>query len=444
MAQTFLDASVGSLSSSGGTAKYGSLSQKDAFTIQKKFLAIAKRNLVFSRFAQKETKAQNDGLEVRWRRYEKFNLPMVPLAEGVKPPADDLTQVTLKVRLHQYGSYVSTTDVLVAAHTDPVIQQIVERQGIQAAELMDFLSFIHFRSGTQAAYAGSVQGTPVTSAVYRYQVNRTVGMTKGRRTAAQTSSTELLDIAIRALENNEAMKIAKIVKPSAAYDTSAIPDSYMAVCHPDLRQDIQDLPGFIPYQKYANGGMQSIAGELGAVGLVRFILTTQAAPYGQDPTDPHTTDRTRVSYDTTRLQEAAYTEGFASSPTYASGGIADSSDYGEYGTPLEGSSTTNGEVGQDITDNDGSGEVNEGVTLLKSGGTNKARVYPILIFSTDAIGCVSLSGFDSVVPKVVMPQPAVTDPLGQTGSVGWKTWYACKILQEEWMYRLDVACSSLS
>ena len=102
MAQTFLDATVGSLSTSSGEMKYGSLSQKDAFTIQKKFLAIAKRNLVFSRFAQKETKAQNDGLEVRWRRYEKFNLPMVPLAEGVKPPADDLTQVTLKVKLHQF------------------------------------------------------------------------------------------------------------------------------------------------------------------------------------------------------------------------------------------------------------------------------------------------------------------------------------------------------
>ena len=64
----------------GGTStltgsKYGSLSENDAFSIQKKFLAIAKRNLVFARFAQKETKARNDGLEVRWRRYEKLGLP---------------------------------------------------------------------------------------------------------------------------------------------------------------------------------------------------------------------------------------------------------------------------------------------------------------------------------------------------------------------------------
>ena len=60
----------------------------------------------------------------------------------------------MKVKLHQYGSFVNTTDVLVAAHTDPVIQQITERQSIQAAELMDFLSYLHFRTGTQAAYSG--------------------------------------------------------------------------------------------------------------------------------------------------------------------------------------------------------------------------------------------------------------------------------------------------
>ena len=58
MAQTFH--SAGTTNQTG--YKYGALSENDAFTIQKKFLTIAKRNLVFARFAQKETKAQNDGL----------------------------------------------------------------------------------------------------------------------------------------------------------------------------------------------------------------------------------------------------------------------------------------------------------------------------------------------------------------------------------------------
>tara|TARA_R100000808_G_scaffold22623_1_gene49311 strand:- start:477 stop:1904 length:1428 start_codon:yes stop_codon:yes gene_type:complete len=449
------------------TMKYGSLSEADGFTIQKKFLAIAKRNMVFARFAQKETKSQNDGLEVRWRRYEKFTLPLVPLAEGLKPPADSLTQTTIKCKLHQYGSYVNTTDVLVAAATDPVINQIVERQSIQAAELMDYLSYLHFRTGTQAAYAGFSTGTTAndgTAAAARYEVNRTIGNTMGRRSTVGSgtdegtaTSTELLDIAIRTLENNEATKIAKIVKPSASYDTSAIPDSYFAVCHPDLRQDIEDLPGFVPYQKYANGGMQSMNGELGAVGLIRFIMTTQASPFGFDPDGTE-----RKSTDISITQGADYVAGFENddSPTRpaASSALPAYSDvamdvankpYGETGNAVFGTSgTVAGELGADMAANAGSGARNAGHTLIThrpggSGSNYYAKVYPVIIFASDCVGCVSLSGFDSVIPKVVMPQPAVTDPLGQSGSVGWKSWYACKILQENWIYRLEVGCSSL-
>ena len=74
----------------------------------------------------------------------------------------------------------------------------------------------------------------------------------------------------------------------------------------------------------------------------------------------------------------------------------------------------------------------------------KFQVYPVLIFSAESLGCVTLSGYDAVIPKVVMPQPAVTDPLGQSGSVGGKSWYACQILNEDWIYRIEVACSTLS
>ena len=35
------------------------------------------------------------------------------------------------------------------------------------------------------------------------------------------------------------------------------------------------------------------------------------------------------------------------------------------------------------------------------------------------------------------------DELGQTGSVGWKTWWAGKILNDAWLVRLEVAASSL-
>ena len=259
------------VASIAGTMKYGSLDETEAFKIQKKFLAIAKRSMIMARFAQKETKAQKEGLEVRWKRFEKFALPMVPLAEGVKPPADTLLQTIIKVKLHQYGSYVATTDVLVAAATDPIIQQVTERQSIQAAELMDFITFLHARSGTQAAYAG---GT--TRATVDAEIGGTAGDTTG-------SSTNILDTAVRTLEYNEARKIAKQMTPSPKYNTEPVPEAYVAVGHTDLRKDIEKLPGFIPYVKYSNNGQQMLPGELGSVGVIRFVLTTQAAPFGKQP-----------------------------------------------------------------------------------------------------------------------------------------------------------------
>jgi N4-gp56 family major capsid protein len=68
-------------------------------------------------------------------------------------------------------------------------------------------------------------------------------------------------------------------------------------------------------------------------------------------------------------------------------------------------------------------------------------VYPILIFGRDAFGMVPLKGKSSMTPMVVNPKPAIGDPLGQRGTVGWKLWTATVILQDAFMARLEVACS---
>ncbi len=397
-----------------GTMKYGSLDETEAIKIQKKFLSIAKRNMVFSRFAQKETKERQGGLEVRWKRFEKFGLPLVPLAEGIKPPADSLLQTIIKVKLNQFGSYVATTDVLVAAAQDPIIQQITERQSIQAAELMDFLTYLHARSGTQAAFSG---GTT------RATVAKTICNTIGVNASNQTPDTTLLDTAVRTLEYQEARKIAKQMTPSPKYATEPVPESYVAVCHTDLRKDIEVMPGFIPYQKYSNNGQQMLPGEIGAVGVIRFILTTQAAPFGKDPAGT-----AYKNLNISLTQASGYVPGHTGQSFGSTAGtVADTGDYAEAGATTEFGAAHGGNT-----------------TLVRTPADAKFQVYPVIIFSAEALGCVTLSGYDAVVPKVVMPQPAVTDPLGQSGSVGWKSWYACQILNEDWIYRIECACSKLS
>ena len=355
----------------GGTGSltgqaYGDLSANDAFTIQKRMLPIAKRLLTFAKFAQKETKPQKQGLEIRHRRYERFPITDTPVAEGVTPDFTSLEHTTLKHTLQQFGSYVNTTDVMLAAAADPVLRVITERQAQQAGETLDFLAYKTFRAGTSVKYVG-------TGASARSDVDFTIGgiaPTVNDATAG-TQTLAALQTAIRALEQNDAKKMRNKLKASVGIATEPIRESFIAICHPDLRQDIQALPGYVPAEKYSDTGAL-IEGEIGSVEGVRFITTTQAVPF------------------------------------------------------------------KDAGDTNGAG-----AGAVSSGGSNN-DVYPVIILAEDFGGCATLGGMDSLRSKVVMPKPGPGDPLGQRGTVAWDTFYSCIILQDLWMYRLEVACTRLA
>lgn len=84
-----------------------------------------------------------------------------------------------------------------------------------------------------------------------------------------------------------------------------------------------------------------------------------------------------------------------------------------------------------------------GSTVVSTSGTN-ADVYPIMYFGQEAFGCVPLRGMESAQIMVVNPsKPDSGNPLGQTGSVGWKGYFACVILNQSWMSRLEAAVSRL-
>lgn len=79
---------------------------------------------------------------------------------------------------------------------------------------------------------------------------------------------------------------------------------------------------------------------------------------------------------------------------------------------------------------------------MRSTTGTKADVYLILYLARDAFGIVPLKGKDSLTPMVVNPKPAPGDALGQRGTVGWKAMTTCLILQDAYMYRLEVAATA--
>lgn len=79
--------------------------------------------------------------------------------------------------------------------------------------------------------------------------------------------------------------------------------------------------------------------------------------------------------------------------------------------------------------------------MESTGGTN-ADVYPVLYLAKDAWACVPLKGKEAIMPIVVNPKPVQGDELGQRGSVGWKAYHACVILNDAWMCRGEVAATA--
>lgn len=70
-------------------------------------------------------------------------------------------------------------------------------------------------------------------------------------------------------------------------------------------------------------------------------------------------------------------------------------------------------------------------TMLATGG--KADIYPVMIFGKDAYGFIALKGKYAITPTVINPVPSKSDPLGQRGSVSWKTMQTTVILNDAWM-----------
>jgi N4-gp56 family major capsid protein len=85
-----------------------------------------------------------------------------------------------------------------------------------------------------------------------------------------------------------------------------------------------------------------------------------------------------------------------------------------------------------------------GATGMIADDSTNIDVYPLIIIAKEAYGLVPLKGKNSITPTVLNPgTPSKSDPLGQVGFVGWKTYFAAKILNENWIARLEIGATSL-
>lgn len=81
-------------------------------------------------------------------------------------------------------------------------------------------------------------------------------------------------------------------------------------------------------------------------------------------------------------------------------------------------------------------------SMITTSGT-KADVYPIIFLGKNAAATVALKGANAITPTVINPKPSKSDPLGQRGFMGWKTYSTAVILNDAWMAVAEVAATEL-
>jgi N4-gp56 family major capsid protein len=82
-------------------------------------------------------------------------------------------------------------------------------------------------------------------------------------------------------------------------------------------------------------------------------------------------------------------------------------------------------------------------SMVSTSGVS-ADVYPIIYMAKNAWAGVALKGAFAIHPTVVNPSTiSKSDPLGQRGSIGWKTMQGAVILNDAWMAVVEVAATDL-
>lgn len=184
----------------------------------------------------------------------------------------------------------------------------------------------------------------------------------------------------RAMKRNKAQEISKILKATPNVATEPIGSAFIVLGHTDCLADLEQMSGWVPVEKYADSG-KKLEGEAGKWGNFRFILSPIFEPWLQAGTEN------------------------PNQSTYLTGGTS---------------------------------------------GTGAPDVYPLIVLAQNAFACSPLkgvrvgkgvrAGFQLYVRN---PEPQIGDELAQRGFVSWKAWDACKILNQLWVARLEVAATAV-
>ena len=209
----------------------------------------AQANLVHDQFGQKRPIPKNGGKTIEFRKFAPLAKALTPLTEGVTPNGKSLEVSTITAEVAQYGDFITQSDVLELTSLDNTILEATKLLGRQAGATLDTIVRNVMQSGTNVTYCPKKDGTAVTS-----------------RTALDNTCQLTVDV------------INQVVAKLRAQNAPTIGGKYVAIIHPYVAYDLMSDPAWIDAHKYAKPD-NLYEGEIGEIGGVRFVQTTEAKIY---------------------------------------------------------------------------------------------------------------------------------------------------------------------
>lgn len=238
-------------------------------------------NLVYAQFGEKKTVPKGSGRKVEWRKIS--SLPKIhgeELVEGVTPDGQTITIEPITVTVNQYGGYVSLTDRLSVEAIDPLVAAFTKEIGSQAGRTLDSVVRERLLVDPVVMFADKVD--------------------------ADGAATEVMDAA--SIDNTALLTVDMVYRVAAKLDANnvrPIGDSYVAIAHPNALYDLMRDDEWIDAQKYKNPE-KIYNGEVGKIGNVRFVKTTEAKIWGNEGAAGGPNGENFSVYGTLFIGEGAY------------------------------------------------------------------------------------------------------------------------------------------
>lgn len=226
------------------------LSAENKEFYDKNLIRLAKPNLIHDQFAQKRPIPKRGGKTIEFRQFASLPKSLTPLTEGVTPNGNKLDVKKKTATVSQYGDYVTMSDVLDLTAIDPIVVEATEVIGNQAGLTLDTITRDIVAAGTNVYFCPKKDGTEVTT-----------------REGLDETCTLTVDVVKR---------VAALLK---AVNAPKIDGSYIGIVHPYVAYDIMSDPAWISVNQYADA-TKIFEGEVGKIGSVRFIETSEAKTFG--------------------------------------------------------------------------------------------------------------------------------------------------------------------